>query len=117
MMDIHGETGRPQTLSYSVNLASTLAWSKAEMVLVGTHVVLWISAAYGDLASVYGKSNGRVGAQPSFNTTRRVLTLNTRMIYSPSDAAKIEAHRRLASRGESFGWPLPPSYADKSVKE
>ncbi|TPX36986.1 hypothetical protein SmJEL517_g00883 [Synchytrium microbalum] len=31
------------------------------------------------------------------------------------DAAKIEAHRRLAARGETFGWPLPPSYSDKST--
>ncbi|TPX46908.1 hypothetical protein SeMB42_g03521 [Synchytrium endobioticum] len=35
----------------------------------------------------------------------------------PTDAAKIEAHRRLASRGESFRWPLPPDYADKSAKQ
>ncbi|ORY53457.1 hypothetical protein BCR33DRAFT_710883 [Rhizoclosmatium globosum] len=27
---------------------------------------------------------------------------------SPSQAAKIEAHRRLEKSGESFGWPLPP---------
>ncbi|KAI8619444.1 hypothetical protein BC830DRAFT_1104321 [Chytriomyces sp. MP71] len=27
---------------------------------------------------------------------------------SPSQAAKIEAYRRIAESGETFGWPLPP---------
>ncbi|KAJ3053147.1 hypothetical protein HK097_004949 [Rhizophlyctis rosea] len=29
---------------------------------------------------------------------------------SPKQAAKIEAHKRLAERGETFGWPLPANY-------
>ncbi|KAJ3022329.1 UNVERIFIED_CONTAM: hypothetical protein HDU68_009197 [Siphonaria sp. JEL0065] len=27
---------------------------------------------------------------------------------SPSQVAKIEAHKRLSESGEAFGWPLPP---------
>ncbi|KAJ1548091.1 hypothetical protein HK096_005340 [Nowakowskiella sp. JEL0078] len=30
---------------------------------------------------------------------------------TPTQAAKLEAHKRLAERGETFGWPLPPDYA------
>ncbi|KAI8817393.1 uncharacterized protein EV422DRAFT_570734 [Fimicolochytrium jonesii] len=36
-------------------------------------------------------------------------------IYSPkvsvTDAAKLEAHRRMAARGETFGWPFPADYS------
>ncbi|KAJ3089702.1 hypothetical protein HK102_005716 [Quaeritorhiza haematococci] len=28
-----------------------------------------------------------------------------------SHASKVEAHKRLAERGETFGWPFPPDYA------
>ncbi|KAJ3107990.1 hypothetical protein HDU97_002570 [Phlyctochytrium planicorne] len=36
---------------------------------------------------------------------------------SPTELAKEEAHRRLLSRGESLGWPLPPNYAITSAKD
>ncbi|TPX63272.1 hypothetical protein SpCBS45565_g06709 [Spizellomyces sp. 'palustris'] len=29
---------------------------------------------------------------------------------TPTEAAKLEAHRRLAERGETFGWPFPADY-------
>ncbi|KAI9100458.1 hypothetical protein DFS34DRAFT_614656 [Phlyctochytrium arcticum] len=29
---------------------------------------------------------------------------------SPMEAATVEAHRRLAERGETFGWPFPADY-------
>jgi hypothetical protein len=30
--------------------------------------------------------------------------------------AVIEAHRRLAQRGETFGWPFPPDYCQVEIK-
>lgn len=30
---------------------------------------------------------------------------------SIEDRARVEAHRRMALKGEKFGWPLPPDYA------
>ncbi|KAI9342383.1 hypothetical protein BDR26DRAFT_859731 [Obelidium mucronatum] len=32
---------------------------------------------------------------------------------SPSQVAKIEAHKRIAESGETFGWPLPPNVQAK----
>ncbi|KAJ3189806.1 hypothetical protein HDU85_000090 [Gaertneriomyces sp. JEL0708] len=29
---------------------------------------------------------------------------------TPTETAKLEAHRRLAERGETFGWPFPADY-------
>lgn len=33
------------------------------------------------------------------------------------EVARLEAHKRLAERGEKFGWPLPADYALVEVKE
>lgn len=30
---------------------------------------------------------------------------------SIEDRARLEAHKRMALKGEKFGWPLPPDYA------
>ncbi len=38
-------------------------------------------------------------------------------VKSVTELAEIEAHKRLAARGETFGWPLPPDYAKVNVVE
>lgn len=45
-----------------------------------------------------------------------VVMWHYRAQKTPIEMAKEEAHRRLASRGEEFGYPLPPGYSSYRKK-